>query len=218
MRLAVHDVSYHSRVIQRFFILRMVCGAFEVTFVLPHCTTHSLFLSTVLLLEGQLPTAIFSFLGVWWARLLYPKSEFMPLSHRRCVAVVGSRLWVTVAVLLLSGAASVSPSMCCCCGDPSMVVDENNFTCSCWYLRQFLQNVKEFDLFEKYVNLEFKSYLKLRNLNHTFPCSSLPYFFRTNSVCESCPVNKLTFSKWCVTYVLVGINDLIISMYSLFTL
>ena len=23
-------------------------------------------------------------------------------------------------------------------------------------------------------------------------------FCRTNSVCESCPVNKLTFSKWCV--------------------
>ena len=28
-------------------------------------------------------------------------------------------------------------------------------------------------------------------------------FCRTNSVCESCPVNKLTFSKLCVTYVLV---------------
>ena len=37
---------------------------------------------------------------------------------------------------------------------------------------------------------------------------------KVNRVCEFCPVNILTFSKWCATYILVCINDLPISMYT----
>ena len=35
-------------------------------------------------------------------------------------------------------------------------------------------------------------------------------FSRTNRVCEFCPLNMLTFSKWCATYILVCINDLLL--------
>ena len=55
-----------------------------------------------------------------------------------------------------------------------------------------------------------------KNLNHKFPCSSSPYFqSRTNRVCEFYSLNKLTFSKWWATYILVCINDLTTSMYTL---
>ena len=70
--------------------------------------------------------------------------------------------------------------------------------------------------FKMWRNSIYLKSMLIKNLNQEFKSQISMFlvtvFCRTNRVCEFCPVNKLTFSKWCATYVLVCINDLTISM------
>ena len=68
-----------------------------------------------------------------------------------------------------------------------------------------------FPLFDYFKNMLIKSWVEEFKSQISMFFITL-YSNRTNRVCEFCLVNIRTFSKWCATYILAGINYSTISI------